>query len=393
MNKTPKVLHLVFDAISPTNTFTLIDFMSKKYLTDNYAHSKEYHTLDTRGKMLLSPQMWCRIYTRHELAHWGSNDDVERWDPNSVEQQEAKSSIRYLNIDKSQFIWNKLACKNVPSFIFPYYSYAQYGRRIVVGDTNPEMVNGVFRTFENNRYDNLIQGEFWRKSSDYKFWGMHETPERWNHDNEKRKQEIRDIWDNSTDEQLKIEIPKILDEEREYLVNTYKSNIDENYHIMHEEVIPALMNVDMSNGGYAHIGFIETDSWMHFSEPFADLIEYENKYIDSVLERVINELDPDIVIIHGDHGQDRIRDKHRQKLWSDIEYEGKPYRAARAKWVPCIMFNDHSHYVGGYVFAKDQSVIDTFDKYFKAIHGAKTDDHDPMLMDAVYDYITTEIGE
>lgn len=387
-----KVLHIILDAISPDNTFQMFDFMNEDYLK-SYSSRKVYSTIDQRGNMLLSPQMWCRAYTQKELWEHSpkNNVDNERWDPTN-ENAEAKSTITYLNIDPDKYLWNKVASKNLPVFIFPYYSYSVRCKKVVIGSKNPDKINGVFRSFENNRYYDLRDGEFYRKSSDYQYHGMHESAERFLHDDPETAKIIRNKWDTSTQEELKNWVPELIDEVKDYVVTNYSHDIEDNTNIMDEEVFPNISHIDWSNGGYCHIGLVETDSWMHFTQPYDDLMTKIREYVNHVISKAISVMDPDIVIMHGDHGQDRIRDKHRQKLWVDCDYKGNTYRVARAKWVRLPMYNDHSWSVGGWVFSKYENLLNKFDEYFTE-GKSYSQSEGFLMMDAVHDFIANETSK
>ncbi len=369
-----RILHVVFDAISPDNDFKLLDF---SYLGSRYDYSREIVTVDPRSNMLLSPNMWCRIYTKKEL-----NDN--RWDPTDTDK-ENKSKIKYKNIDPDSCIWNKVASKGLPSFIFPYYSYGKYIWGLTKEDTR-SLISGVFRTYESSSYILMDQGNWSREHSDLEYYGMWETPERIYSDDPDKLKSNRYKWDNYTTEELLNWIPTLIDEMRSQLVPNYLSQINSNYEVFDKEVFPAIRNVDYSNGGYLHVGWVETDSWMHFVQPYSDLVDRIRGYCYSGVNELIRIMDPDVVFIHGDHGQKY--EKSRQKIDCEVDYNGVVYHIARAKYVPSPLYSDHSHSVGGWVFSKKESDIKIFDNYH-----SKVLECGGLLMDSVYDYITTEIDK
>ena len=370
MRKNPIILHLILDGYNPSNHDDFFnDF--EGIVPSEYATGKFIRDVDLSEGKLRSPDQWTKCYSKTSFAEVHQEGDSGRLGVSS----------KISRVPAENFLWNKLANKKVKSWLYPFgHYYRQVERNFL--DRNPEYVSGFLKMYGTRLGCMLDYGKpTWHKSPISVYYGWHESS--WNRESKTTDvfNDYRDSWKNPTEEF----IARVPGEVHDYYLDrmTYYRDMDER--LFYEEILPHLQQHidagDFNDGGYIHIGLVETDTPYHFIPEYPDIVEMIRNYCNKIISKSIDMINPDILIITGDHGMSPVTPEEfsNAKLLDYSKYSGNKRYGAQSSWGITPILTEHSHDVGCMMFAKNPDEIKKFhDEYYE---------RDRYLMYDIYNFI------
>lgn len=378
-----KVLQLLFDGYHPNNTTGWNTFTKDKILNKGYI-CKEYTSKDSTRNRLLSPEMWMRT-----LSNMEPSEATKRYNPEESPELAATNS-RYRRVPNEAWIWNRLAKNGVKSFSFPYYlTYTLYEPHLLTGTEFDKNVNLVLKPYSKHRavvdsgnYEHIRNGLNYSCFSEMFDKGT--TPE--------YKQELYDAW--KSEETIEKAMPKALEHVRNIVNTEVIPQLDKNLEMFREEVFPLLeksiAQLEEGKDFYSFFGICETDEIVHFMTPYREATKViENEYIDVLIKELMDRIDPDVIIIHGDHNMVTTRDYKRPKgtvQWVGL-VDGVEQASIASNYSRLPLYYDHGNEVGGLVFVKPdhKNVIEE-------IETLNNSEECGLFMDSVFNWVTSNLG-
>lgn len=350
MRKNPLILHLILDGYSPSNKDNFFDnFIG--VIPKDYKYN-EFVRVAPDDSKLRSPDMWTRCYSKTTFADIHQEGDSGR----------LGVSTKISRVPAERFLWNKLAKKGIHSWLYPFGHYYRSLNRNVL-DENPEFVSGFFKMYGTRLGCMLDNGEkTWHKSPISVYYGWHESS--WNRESKTTDvfNDYRDSWKNPTEEFLS----RVPSEVHDYYLDrmSYYKDMDEK--LFYEEIFPHLQkHIDSGNfneGGYVHIGLVETDTPYHFIPEYPDIVDLIRDYCNKLINTAVEMMNPDIIIITGDHNMAAVtpEDFSNAKLLDYTNHSGNKRYGAQSSWGITPILTEHGHEVGCMFYAKDVSYISNF---------------------------------
>lgn len=374
--KKPKILHLILDGYSPSNQDNFFDDF-KGVIPQEYNHGTFVRVAPDESK-LRSPDMWTRCYSKTTFEEIKQEGDSAR----------LGVSTKISRVPAERFLWNKLAKKNVNSWLYPFGHYYKVLQRNVLEEDTKDHVSGFFKMYGTRLGGIIDNGNItWHKSPIGMYYGWHESS--WNRESKQTDVflDYRANWKNPTEEFL----ARVPDEVHDYYLDrmSYYRDIDEK--LFNEEIFPHLQKHidegDFENGGYVHIGLVETDTPYHFVPEYPDIVEVLRNYCNAIIDKAVSMLDPDIIIITGDHNMAAVTPEEfsNAKLLDYKNHSGNKRYGAQSSWGITPILTEHGHEVGCMVYAKDSNLIQKFhDEYYE---------RDTYLMYDIYNFIEGQFGD
>lgn len=367
--KNPTILHFILDGYSPSNTDNFFDNF-KGIFSEGYSSGTFVRVAPDQSK-LRSPDMWTRCYSKTTFEEVHQEGDSGRLGVSS----------KISRVPAENFLWNKLATKNINSWIYPFgHYYRQVERNLL--DKNKECVSGFLKMYGTRLGCMLDKGEpTWHKSPISVYYGWHESS--WNRESKTTDvfNDYRDNWKNPTEEFIK-RVPK---EVHDYYLDRMSIYKEMNEKLFEEEIFPHLQKRinegDFSNGGYIHIGLVEPDTPYHFVPEYPDIVALIREYCEKIIQKAIDMVNPDLVIITGDHNMAPVTkaDFSNAILLDYSEYSGNERFGAQSSWGITPILTEHGHEVGCVIYAKNAKDIQHFhDNYYE---------RDRYLMYDIYNFI------
>lgn len=376
MSKKPVILHLILDGYSPSNKDNFFDnfsdIMPPAYKMDTFVR-----VAPDKSK-LRSPDMWTRCYSKTTFEEIHQEGDSAR----------LGVSTKISRVPTENFLWNQLAKKGVNSWLYPYGHYYKVLQRNVLDEATKEHVSGFFKMYGTRLGCMIDKGALnWHKSPISIYYGWHESS--WNRESKTTDvfNDYRACWKNPTQEFID-RVPKDV---HDYYLDrmSYYKDMDER--LFYEEIFPHLQSRidagDFNDGGYIHIGLVETDTPYHFVPEYPDIVDLLRKYCYGIITKAVNMLNPDIVIITGDHNMAAVTPEEfsNAKLLDYSAYSGNKRYGAQSSWGITPILTEHGHEVGCTIYAKDVSDIARFFvNYYEK---------DKYLMYDIHNYINDSFQE
>lgn len=358
------ILHLTYDGYHPNNDFSLINpekvVDCSKYTESHFLDSED---LDVGVDYLESADMWIRMY-----SGWEVRDAIKEFGDKSTLRSGLYNRVK--KVPRDTWIWNKLAKQGVTSIMYPFYSIARAEDKennfLLEDDIDKDLVNMIVRPYYSKYYNQIEDGVGEYKYSDYGYSSLIREIVNMNSSNKNDSEIIKEFetrWDNfiegsedSTTDGIDKHLPRLIS----YLENNLDSArvaIDNNYKILSEEFYPFLLSkFNKDNDNYTHVGLAETDIIWHFSESYTEFNEYaRDNLFHKLLSDLIGIVNPDIILVNGDHGMVNSFDTAgRSSKKCKFYHNGTEFKVKRPRSgvLPC--YNEHSNKVGGYVWAKPE---------------------------------------
>ena len=309
-----RVVHLVIDGFDPKlamedkdTGFKVLD-RSDAFLS-NYVkiaeESREWKTVD----YIPSNFSWARIYSGQEY-----NKVINLENPYNPENYNENNAhyTNYRNIPHGEFLWNKLSNLGVENYWFPYFKVTKMLRRtykdIVKSNlthiTSVDYRESTATVIENCKRSNINYNSY------TDFYDSDELGQ--------KSKELIDLWrSNANSKEFEDCYDKIL---IPGLIKACNKNLDCYKRFVKE----TKSNCDLRNSDneFIHISSIELDAFYHYSIPSSSISTLMKSFYNKLLDIVISGLNPDYLIITGDHGF-RFFNKNEEHL---KEYYGRPVR-------------------------------------------------------------------
>lgn len=373
--KNPVILHLILDGYSPSNKDNFFDNFVET-VPSNYHHGQFVRVAPDKSK-LRSPDMWTRCYSKTTFEDIKQEGDSAR----------LGVSTKISRVPTERFLWNKLAKKNIHSWLYPFGHYYKVLQKNVLGD-NREYVSGFFKMYGTRLGCMLNYGAYnWHKSPIGMYYGWHESS--WNRESKHTDvfNDYRASWKNPTEEFIE----RVPDEVHDYYLDRMSHYRDIDEQIFQEEIFPHLQQHidggDFKDGGYIHIGLVETDTPYHFVPEYPDIVNILRDYCNNIIQKAIDMIDPDIIIITGDHNMAQVTPEEfsNAKLLDYKNHSGNKRYGAQSSWGITPILTEHGHEVGCMLYAKDPDIIKQFhDEYYE---------RDTYLMYDIYNFIEGQFGD
>lgn len=365
--KNPVVLHFILDGYCPTNKDNFFNNF-EDIIPEGY-HVGNFHSVATEEDKLRSPDMWTRAYSKTTFAEIKQPGDSAR----------LGTSTKIKRIPAERFLWNKLASKGVKSWLYPFGQYYYtVGSNFLTGSPQDENVSGFLKMYGTKLGYQVDYGvPLYAKSPLSVYYGLHEAS--WGRelkgDFVDTFKDYRTLWKNPTPEFLE----KVPQDIYDYYSDRFSGYLDANRKLFEEEIFPHLRAHlhDFYNGGYIHIGLVEPDTPYHFVPVYPDLVGWIRDYCFEIISKVVDMVNPDILIITGDHGMENVDETW--KTARPITVNGQTRLCAVSDWGVAPIYNEHSHEIGGVIAAKDIRHIQDFtDHYHKP---------EEVFMYNIYDFV------
>lgn len=368
----PRILHIILDGFSPSNKddpwncFKDAVPQEKYHLTQFIGHNPD----DVRHPV--SPDMWTRAYSKTKFSDILTDDDFR--------VHVAKKIGR---VPSENFIWNKLSRAGIPSWIYPYGQYALVVEKNMLIPGESDHVSGIIKKYSTNAGYRLDNGKpDWYRSPIGVYYGMHEMT-RWSYFKGNELETYKEAWKNDPSDEF---IEHAVHQLHDFIDRVFDEYLSINTRLFHEEVLPHLGSHldEMVDGGYVHIGLVESDVPMHFALIYPDIMVKVKVYLEGVISRAIEMVDPDILIITGDHGmistEEYLKQYNVKKPAFDVTYNGETRRAIQANFGIAPIYVEHSHDIGAMFYAKDPAELEIFrNQYFNNSDYLMFDLHDYMV--------------
>ena len=358
-----KVLHILLDSYHPNNGGTCPKLVDESLLQSKFDKSELILTEDPTSKKLISPLMWARTSIGHQPPK-----DIPRYSPN-MRDDKAVEVHGYTSISVDDWIWNKLAKVGVKSFNFPYYLIKQLPLSSITDSDYPTI---YLRDYTESNVRVIDEGSDMHLDSDIVYSSLGKRFDYGFTPDDKRR--FYDLWNNN-------EYKTIIDEAKVVIPRLYE-DLDTNM-VVWNDIITRLgckvESLSPDEDFYSFIGVVEPDCINHFTHPYTEFNKYfRESYMNKIIELLIECMDPDVLIMHGDHN---MVPTYRSRVKYKFEYNG--YSAVRAGYSPVPFYTDHGNQVGGYIMYND--------KVSNRVQSL-LDDSEGLLMDRVYKWATSELG-
>lgn len=392
-----KVLNLTFDGFAPSSNLNVLELVNIDRISNKYGYSINniVETTDPSRFKLWSHSMWCRLYSKLEPAM----TEADRFNPNLDESEVWKQ--RYDVIPNDQWIWNKLARMKVTSYVFPYYLVRLItNKNLLEWDRlDRQYVNMLIHGYGTDKYQEVVDGEVLRKqgSSQYNYFSdimdqLNKTyyPE--------LMKDVSQMWKNyksTGDESCIYPIKKITED---IMIPKMKIEAEDNLRMYDELVFPRIIELSNNNDNfYCNLGIVESDNFYHFFQLYEDCIDWMRSYYYDLVDRAISAVDPDILIIGGDHGC-REQDEEHDKESGRLRYSGYITIGGRKRYIKkshyswTIFVNEHNNSNGFYVLIKDNSNAGNYisTRVAKLLEDNKNNEVPYLACDALYDIMCEE---
>lgn len=310
-----KVLHLVVDGWDPSIAIGEgpCSLMTESEIYDDlyrnfkfhFSRSKEFPFVDH----LRSNFEWARIYSGEEYNYYRPSFDIQD-DPYNSQNYNDKiaHNTDYNLIPKESWMWNKLSLFGVTNYWFPYFKVSEMLRKGKVSDT--VFSNSTYMYLA--QYGKTLKTEISKKErhrdSDNTVFTYPDMCVGFA-DIRRTDKEALELWERikNTD---KEEDSKILKNTQD-LINFLDTRIYPKFKECCDSVFKIytrFLNLIKSKGygshnlDFVHIGTAELDAFYHYSSPSQKLKGLGKEFYQKLIRTILAELDPDIVIMTGDHG-------------------------------------------------------------------------------------------
>lgn len=369
-----KVVQLLIDGFHP-------DFTEKELL-DFSEVSKEYTgyvKLDSkvpRLKRLNSPYMWGRTLAGPEFPR-----TLAGYNPNHTNLQSAEDQ-GYITIDPSKWIWNELSNKGIHSFSFPYYLIEAIPLRNVIDNLSNSLATIYARDYESKDYRLISNGNDSRLSNTNLVY--HAVCDNFDYSYGLSKREIADmrkVWVDYSDE-TQDQFDDMIKMVQTRMVPKVAEDLDSNDIIIHKEILKEMTSaVKGYQNSYSFIGLVESDAIEHYALPYADVFKKFRAMVNELIAQINSLIEPDILIIHGDHNM--IRSDELQKQYqAEFDLEGTHYYTHKAGYNHFPMYSDHGNRVGGYVLYRHENSRPVVEKLLES---------DDLVIDRIRSWIIDEV--
>lgn len=289
----------------------------------------------------------------------------------------------------------------VTSYVFPYYLVRLItNKNLLEWDRlDRQYVNMLIHGYGTDKYQEVVDGEVLRKqgSSQYNYFSdimdqLNKTyyPE--------LMKDVSQMWKNyksTGDESCIYPIKKITED---IMIPKMKIEAEDNLRMYDELVFPRIIELSNNNDNfYCNLGIVESDNFYHFFQLYEDYIDWMRSYYYDLVDRAISAVDPDILIIGGDHGC-REQDEEHDKESGRLRYSGYITIGGRKRYIKkshyswTIFVNEHNNSNGFYVLIKDNSNAGNYisTRVAKLLEDNKNNEVPYLACDALYDIMCEE---
>lgn len=306
-----RVVHLVIDGFDPKlameNEDTGFKVLDRSDVSlSNYIkiceESRDWKTVD----YIPSNFSWARIYSGQEY-----NEAINLRDPYDIENYNENNAhyTNYENIPHNEFLWNKLSNLNVENYWFPYFKVTQMLRRIykdIIKSSFTHMTAVDYReskatVIESCRRNNIEYDSY------TDFYDHNELGQ--------KNKRLIDLWKSDANSS---DFESCYRDILNYgLSKACKKNLK-----CYNRFINETKNSPHKRNEFIHISSIELDAFYHYSIPSIFISDLMKSFYSTLLDIITYELEPDILIVTGDHGF-RFFNKDEEHL---KEYYGRPVK-------------------------------------------------------------------
>lgn len=313
-----RVVHLVIDGFDPKlamesedTGFKVLDELDVSL--SNYIkieeESREWKTVN----YIPSNFSWARIYSGQE---YNSVIKLKNpYDPKNYNENNAHYT-NYENLSHNEFLWNKLSNLDVENYWFPYFKVTKMLRKMyrdIVKSQQTHITSVDYREskatiIEDERRFNVEYDSY------TDFYDHNELGQ--------KSKKLLDLWKSNADNKEFVDcydeilIPGLLEACKKNL-KCYRRFIRETKTNLESE-----SESYITTDEFIHISSIELDAFYHYSIPSESVTTLMQTFYQELLSIITSELDPDFLIITGDHGF-RFFNKDEEHL---REYYGRPVK-------------------------------------------------------------------
>lgn len=352
-----KILQLIYDGFTPEiGEFVTCD-------------PKDYHRYQFRSLLPFdipaSSKMWAKIYSNTYP------DPLEARHNPTLDGEHFFKKSGWNVIPKENWIWNKLASKNVKVYGILYYLlryaddsiniYPEHSRLFsMMTHTRQAKMLGFNKFIDIEPYSVFCEGYdsiHTRVPEIHKFFEM--------------------VWRDPRLHKLLEMIAHMVEHVVFPEIRVSMKNNIKTYKILSEYY---------NNEDFVTLPMVESDSLYHFAYPYDIYKEYIN-YFYEVGDIFFQKMDPDIIINIGDHEMTSVLDKEtcRSSIRAKFNYKGEEYEAIKAGWSISPFYMEHTDSASMIMYTKDKYIgREIYDYISKDLFHGKT------LHEALYRFLTRE---